>query len=287
MKNKALPILALGAVFISFSGIWVKLAHVPSPVSAFYRVCFGFLFLLPTTFFRKELRPKPAKKYGLGLACAVFFAADLYFWHYSIQFIGPGLSTLIANFQVIGLALIGVVVFKENLGFSYILAIPLALLGLYLIVGIDWHVLGADYKKGVYYGFATALCYIGFLITLKRLQSDKNDFSIFYYLMLVSFFTSLILGAMVTINGQSFAIPDWQSFFALLLLGLFSQFLGWVMIANTLPHINTSFAGLVLLLQPSLAFVWDVLFFSRPTGPLNWAGVFITLSAIYLGMGRK
>ena len=35
--------------------------------------------------------------------------------------------------------------------------------------------------------------------------------------------------------------------------------------------------------QPSLAFVWDVLLFQRPTSLMNWVGVSIVLFAIYLG----
>jgi drug/metabolite transporter (DMT)-like permease len=45
-------------------------------------------------------------------------------------------------------------------------------------------------------------------------------------------------------------------------------------------------SGFILLLQPALAFVWDVLLFQRPTSLVNWAGVFIVLVAIYLGSVR-
>jgi drug/metabolite transporter (DMT)-like permease len=41
------------------------------------------------------------------------------------------------------------------------------------------------------------------------------------------------------------------------------------------------------LLQPALAFVWDVLFFQRPTTLINWLGVLIALVAIYMGMARQ
>ena len=67
-------------------------------------------------------------------------------------------------------------------------------------------------------------------------------------------------------------------------LGLFSQCLGWVQIANAMPKIRASFTGLILLLQPALAFVWDVLFFARPTDLTNWTGILLTLTAIYLGL---
>jgi drug/metabolite transporter (DMT)-like permease len=75
--------------------------------------------------------------------------------------------------------------------------------------------------------------------------------------------------------------------FSLAALGLLSHALGWFLIANALPETHASLSGLILLFQPSLAFVWDVLFFQRPTSLVNWLGVLIALAAIYLGMSRK
>jgi drug/metabolite transporter (DMT)-like permease len=47
--------------------------------------------------------------------------------------------------------------------------------------------------------------------------------------------------------------------------------------------LEAALIGLILLLQPTLAFVWDVLFFARPAMPLEVLGVLLTLVAIYLG----
>ena len=63
--------------------------------------------------------------------------------------------------------------------------------------------------------------------------------------------------------------------------------MGWILITNALPKIRASLSGLILLLQPALAFVWDVLFFQRPTTPVNWLGVLVALVAIYLGMAGQ
>ncbi len=74
---------------------------------------------------------------------------------------------------------------------------------------------------------------------------------------------------------------------ALVSLGLFSQTIGWLLIANAMPKIQASFTGLILLLQPSLAFIWDVVLFNRPTDLFNWAGVLLTITAIYMGLTGK
>jgi drug/metabolite transporter (DMT)-like permease len=54
-------------------------------------------------------------------------------------------------------------------------------------------------------------------------------------------------------------------------------------IASSLSEVTTVEAGLALLLQPTLSFVWDVVFFNRPMTATELAGAGIVLVAIYLG----
>lgn len=283
-KLSAANILVAGAVLISFSGVWVKLAHVSPSVSAFYRVFLGFIFLLPAAAVKGEIKIKSSRHYLIAVVSGLFFAADLFCWHRSIQYIGPGLATMLGNFQVFGLTLMGLLFFKEKLRLAFILSLPLAMTGLYLIIGFNWNALEADVHTGIYYGFATAACYTGYLLSLRWLQAGTGAPSRFFYMMLVSAISALFLGIQIIADGESFAIPDTQSLICLGALGFISQFAGWVVIANAMPHIRPSHTGLILLLQPALAFVWDVLFFDRPTDWVNWVGVLLTLTAIYLGM---
>ena len=197
-----------GAGMISFSAVFVKLAAVSPTASAFYRVSFGFCFLLALAAIRHELARPSLRQLALLIGCGLAFALDLYFWHESIHSIGPGLATLIGNFQVFFLAAFAILFFGDKPSLGFLLALPIAMVGLFFVVGIDWHKLDDTYKTGVY--------------------------------------------------------------FALL-------------IARALPRLPTALGGLMLLLQPALSFVWDVLFFNRPTSVLNWIGVALALAAIYMG----
>lgn len=275
-----------GAVMISFSAVFVNIAEVTPTTSAFYRVFFGALFLLLLFLGRRSPLDSLRRSWPILGLCGFIFALDLYFWHESILYIGPGLATILGNFQVFILAAAGVLFFNEKLGLHYLAAIPLAILGLFLIVGVNWNMLTSGYKTGIYFGLLTALCYSIFLLCLRKIQGQGEHFQI-QNLMLVSIFTALFLGMKMLYSADSFAIPDLKSASALLGLGLFSQTIGWLMIANALPKIRPSLAGLCLLIQPSLSFVWDVLFFNRPTELTNWFGVALTLGAIYLGITNK
>jgi drug/metabolite transporter (DMT)-like permease len=285
IKNYRLNLLGLvaGAILISFSGVWVKISHVTPTVSAFYRVFFGGVILLVMALVRREVKWQGRQNALLILVCSLFFALDLLFYHYSIHLVGPGLGTILPNFQVFILTAVGVIILKEKLRLSFLAAVPLAVTGLFLIVGIQWHGLSESYRLGVVFGLTAALCYTAFLLFLRKLQSDQIGKSRFYVLMIVSLITALFLAAEVCRTGASFQIPDIQSLAALLALGGLSQVVGWLLITNALPGIRASLSGLILLLQPALAFVWDVLLFQRPTTLVNWLGVVLALAAIYLG----
>jgi len=278
--------MIVGAVMISFSGVWVKISQVTPAASAFYRVLFGGLFLLLAAAFKRELKWFGSRHLLPVLLCGIFFTVDLVCYHTSIRYVGPGLGTILPNFQVFILAAVGALFFRERLRPVALLSMPVGVTGLFMVVGLDWHHLDKLYRVGLYAGLAAAFFYSLFLLSLRKLQADQGGRSIYYILMLVSMITAVFLGLEILRAGDTFRIPDARSFWALGALGLFSQAAGWVLITNALPHIRAALSGLILLLQPALAFVWDVLIFHRPTSLFNWFGVGIVLAAIYLGAVR-
>ena len=275
-----------GAFLISFSGVFVKLAHVSPKASGFYRVGFGAVFLFLGVMIKREFNVPGFKQLMLIAFCGLTFALDLFFWHQSIFYIGPGLATLIGNFQVFLLAAVGIIFLGESAKLRLLIAIPLAISGIYFIVGGDWESLTVQYKTGIFFGLLTAFCYTIFLFTLRKIQQERGQ-SFFLLLMLVSLATAVYLGLKMIYTGDSFTIPDQQSLLALLGLGLSSQTVGWILIATAMPKIPVSLTGLALLLQPTLSFIWDVLIFHRPTDLTNWLGVVVTLIAIYMGVTGK
>jgi len=282
--------LIAGAVLISFSGVWVKLSHVTAASAAFYRVLIGGVFLLLGAILRREFRRLSRLQTGLMLLAGILFAMDLICFHTSIFYVGPGLGTILPNFQVFIMALVGILFMGEKLRPPYLFSVPLAVAGLLLIVGLRWDLLGDSYRLGVYAGLATSVFYSGFLLSVRKLHAEEKDhqgrkgnLSFFYILMLVSLTSACVLAGQMVISSDTFRIPDTRSLLSLIVLGVFSQGVGWILIARALPRLRVSISGLILLLQPALAFLWDVIFFNRPTGGLNWAGVIVVLGAIYLG----
>ena len=224
------------------------------------------------------------KRVWLLLAAgAVFFALDLWFWHRSINYIGPGLSTLLANFQVFFMMAAGVLLLGQKPRLVQVIAVPLALVGLGMIVGFDWQSLPADYRLGVILGLLTAVAYAGYMLTMRVARTGSPHRLPTREVAIVSLGSAAILGVSALTEGVSLAVPTATDAAWLLAYGLVSHCLGLLFIASSLPKVSTTEAGLALLLQPTLSFAWDVLFFARPLTATELVGAAIALLAIYMG----
>lgn len=288
LGNPRLRLLA-GAALISFSPVFVALVSVSSTNSAFYRVAIGGALLAGWLVATGGWRRPRAAVFGMLIAGAVAFAADLWFWHQSIRYVGPGLATLLANFQVFVMTAAGFVLLGQRPSAAQLVSIPMALAGLALIVGVDWSVLGAEYRLGVVFGLATAGCYAAYLLCFRHAQSLSRSLPSALpvrELAIVSLASAAMLAAAAGIEGESLAIPSLADAGWLVAYALFAHIFGWLLIASSLAHVPAALIGLSLLIQPLLSFVWDVLLFDRPVSTTEFAGAALALAAIYLGARR-
>jgi len=275
--------LFIGATLISFSPVWVKLVNVSPTTSGFYRVLIGGVALALFLLFSRQGLRLSRKVWFILAFSSVFFALDLWFWHRSINYIGPGLSTLLANFQVFFMMLAGLLLLRQPPRPIQLIAVPLALVGLGMIVGFDWQSLPGDYRLGVIFGLLTAVTYAGYMLTMRAARTDSAHPLPTREVAIVSLVSAFILGMSALAEGASLMIPSLTDAAWLFAYGLLSHCLGLLFIASSLPKVSTTEAGLALLLQPTLSFGWDVLFFARPMTIIELAGAAVALFAIYLG----
>lgn len=226
--------LIIGAVMISFSAVFVKLAHVAPGVSALYRVLFGGAILLAVALLRRERFWYGWRAAATIVLAAFFFALDLAFWHRSIAYLGPGIGTLLPNFQVFVLAAAGVLLFGERWRWQFAVALPLAMAGLFMLVGADWESLPPTYHVGVWLGLATAACYAGYILSVRWSRTGARQASDFVNMALISLACAAMLAAVIGAENESFAIPSWRDTGILIAYGLSSQAVGWILISRSL-----------------------------------------------------
>lgn len=285
----ALQVLG-GAVLISLSAPFVGLVAVAPSTAGFYRMLFGaaglLLLLMLVTKWRRQFWQQWSAGWAWSALAALFFSFDLWLWHRSIVWVGPGLATLLANFQVFFMTFAGIVLLAERPGARFFTGLSLAIIGLWLLLVQSWPSWDLQQRNGLLYGLLTAIAYSGYMLSLRHGQSQQRRLNPVWRLLQISLLTSVFMALVMLLEGDSFRIPDSKNLWLLFAYGWLCQVLGWLLISRGLPMIAAGLAGLLLLLQPALSVSWDMLFFSLQLTLWQWLGLLLCLIGIYLGSLR-
>lgn len=278
--------LYFGAVLISFSPIFVSLVDINPTVSAFYRVFIGGIALTLYLLISKKRFDFNRTVWFFLFMASIFFAADLWFWHRSVIYVGPGLGTLLANMQVFIMMMAGIFLYKQIPTKVQLFSVPFAVIGLSMIVGLDWKELKPNYQAGIIFGLLTAICYSSYLISMRQAQQSKTNIIPIREVASMSLMVSVILAFTVFFENESLVVSDTNDYLILLIYGIGSHAIGGIMIASALVRVTTTEVGIALLLQPTLSFIWEILFFNRSFTMIESVGVVIVLYSIFLSSNR-
>ncbi len=283
-RSALLPLL-LGASIIGTNALMVKMADMPPTVSAFWRMAISSVILGGVLKMQGGWKPMSPRAWVWSIIPGIAFSIDLWMWHRSIHIVGPGISTLLANTQVFFVAVASVVFFKDRLDWRYASGVLLAFFGLWLLLGGDWDKLSGDYHWGVFLGLATGLAYAFYNVGIKKTQqiSEASNLQIsdMQILFIAAVISSVMLGIFGFMGGEQFAFKSVPSFAYILALAVFGHCLAWVLISRAMRLLPIAVLGLLLLFQPIVAYMLDVVLFQIETTPRQWIGILVTLVGIF------
>jgi drug/metabolite transporter (DMT)-like permease len=264
----------LGALTIAFSAILVKKSAVEPPTSAFFR-CF---YALPLLWLFARGQPRERRDQHLAYAAGLLFAVDLVAWHYSIEYIGAGLATVIANLQVVLVGLTAWAVLSERPEGRILIAAPIGLIGVVLISGVlEAGAYGEDPAKGTILAVVTAISYTGFILLIRHSGTGVNPAAPLFEATWVAAIGCAVAGIAL---GEIDFVPSWPEHGWLILLALSSQVLGWLLITSSLPQLPAAVTSVLLTLQPLGSLLLGIILLSEePTG-LQLAGAALILAGL-------
>jgi drug/metabolite transporter (DMT)-like permease len=260
----ALPILLLGAVSISFSGIFVKLSEVGPISTGLFRMALPLPIMAVGLWFAARQRPdRRLPRIGwrgwAGIHVAAFFLAfDLIVWHWSLKLIGVGVATLLGNTAPIWVALAGFVFFKERFSPRFLIGLAVAFGGVVLLViGGDRSLAVGDWL-GLLLALAGGICYAGYLRGVKAARASVGLAQVMFW---TSACTALWLLPAALLTEDKVVPHTVDGWLAVGGLAIISQIIGQGMISWALGLLPAAFSSVSLLVNPvaSGLFAWIIL----------------------------
>jgi drug/metabolite transporter (DMT)-like permease len=269
----------LGVVGISFSAVFVRLAAVSPVTAAFFRAAYAIPLLALVWGATRLADARPRRVRMLAAASGILLAMDLAAWHVSIALIGVGLATVIANVQVVFVAGAAWLLHGERPTGRSLALIAGVLTGLALTSGLARpDAFGSAPVTGVLLGVLAGACYAAFLLVFRAATYGRGPAA---GPLLDSTMGTLVGALLVAPFDVRFSLmPVLPAHLWLIVLAVVSQVVGWLLIATALPRLPALETSFLLMVQPVLALVWGVLFFSEQLSAIQWTGAVLILAGV-------
>jgi len=273
-------LLALvGVLTISFSAIFVRLAAVSPVTATFYRAAYALPILVLIWLAQRRADRRSARERWLALASGLILAVDLALWHESIALVGAGLGTVVANVQVVFVAIAAWLLFGERITKSRVVTIVVVLGGVALTSGLARHdAYGSNPVAGVVIGLVAGVCYSAFILVYREANRTAGPASG----PLMDSTIGMVAGALAcAIFDRHFSFTVGRAAHLwLMLLAIGSQVVGWLLIGQALPALPAVEMSILLLGQPIFTVLWGVVLFDERLSALQWLGCAVVLGGV-------
>lgn len=239
--------LFLGVFALSTSAIFVKLAGAPSSITAFYRLFFALLFLLPLLLLDKaywqDLRSLSRRQWQTGLLSGLFLAIHYILWFESLNYTSVASSTVIVTLQPLFSFVGSYFLFKERFSTGAIISSIVALIGSFIIAWGDFQIsmqaLYGDLLAFIAAGFITAYFFIG--------QHMRQKLAVVPYSILGYAASTFFLAVYALSQQLSFIDYSQSTWTAFLGIAFISTILGQMLLNWLLKWLSTSVISMSIL----------------------------------------
>jgi drug/metabolite transporter (DMT)-like permease len=269
----------VGAVMVSFSAIFFALSEVTPVTGAFYRAAYALPALFLIWLARRDRDRRPTGRRWLALGAGLALGIDVVLWHTSIEYIGAGLATLLANFQVIIVAFAAWLLQGERPSKQVLTAIPIVLVGVTLVSGVgQGDAFGENPLLGALLALLAAFFYSTFLLAFRASNEDKAPPA---GPLMEATAGALFASAVVGVVGGNLELGfEWPAHGWLLALALGAQVAAWLLIGYALPRLPAVETSTIILLQPALTLLWGAIIFEERPSSLQMIGAILVLAGV-------
>lgn len=279
----AIVALALGAVAMGASVLFVRWADVGPYASAFWRV----FLALPFLFAWMRLAPRSARPARLFsdrtvLLAGLFFTGDLFFWHLAILGTTVANATFLATTAPIVVALGAWLFLSEAVGRRILIGLALCILGGVALVGESYG-LKPQRLMGDLFGLATAVFFGAYMLAVRAGRARHGAAALMFASTAI---TAACLFVIALCLEPRILPQSAQGVAALLALAVISQVGGHGLVAVALGTLPATFSSLVIFLEAIAAASFGWMLLNEPLGLVQTLGGVLILIGIWIARPR-
>jgi len=277
-KNLLLLFIAVAAV--SWAAIFIKLTGAPPLATAFYRMSFATLFILPLALKKSlhEILRIRGKVLIVTLLSGIFLGFHFATWITSLDHTSISNSVVLVTTQPIWVAILSHFLLKEKINLATLSAILLALSGSFIISGGDFQIAKANFLGDV-------LALIGAILAGAYLLCGRvvrQKLSLISYIFTVYFISAFVLGILCIIWGTHLYPYPSKTFLWFILLGLVPTIIGHTLYNWALKYLKAYLVAINILGEPVGATILAYLIFKQAPAPLTYLGATAIFGGIFL-----
>ncbi|KQS31112.1 DMT family transporter [Dyadobacter sp. Leaf189] len=246
--------LIIGLVSISIFPVLVKWAPVSGITSAFYRMFFGFVLILPYVFLTKKFRWPDRDQWIPIILCGLIFASDIAVWNLSITLSNVTQATLLANLSPVWVGLGSFLFLPDKPKSAFWTGTLVALAGIVVLIGFEQFT-SFQLDAGFWLAMFSGLLYATYILVSKAVLGKVDIVSFMTINMAVSSIYLLLICLVFQQPIGGFDTTVWGVF---VVQGLICQLVGWLALNYAVKKMDAKKVSLSLLSQAVVSgfFAW-------------------------------
>lgn len=287
--TKGFIAIVVGAIALGTAAIFMRLAEVTPTAAAFWRIALAlpllYLWMKLDKKTRAQTKLKETPKYlRASFIVGLWFAADLFLWHWSVEKTTIANATLLANMATIFTALAGFLFLGQRFQKKFLVGIGCALLGAFILVGQNANI-NPDFLLGDMLALLTAVAYSGYIIYGAKVRGSLTTPTVMFG---SAFATASLLLPIALLENGPFIPKDLHGWLPLIGLAWFTHIFGQSLVMYGLAHVPPALGSVTLLTQPVVSAMLAWWIFAEALGLSHLVGALFILAGIYLArLGSK
>ena len=249
-RTKLYSILLIGILGLTFSPFFVAWANAPGIDTAFYRLLFAAIMVLPWFLRQVKREPTLSRRAILwSIAAGVFFAGEIAIWNMAVLKSSATNATLFNNTSVFWVALATWLIFRKKLDTNFCWGLGVAFIGILVILHKDFN-LSKSSAFGDLLAIIAGIGYAAFFLAMQHAREKLSALTSFFIAASAGALFLLILIPFAHVSLIGYSTQTYMNFIG---MALITQVIGYLAINYTLGHLPATIVSPSVLLQPVLA----------------------------------